>query len=80
MLGRFVHSVYVSFCFLKQNHCFYKVFHILHSKQLGRDPTPVYKAARLLMNMQLETGEFPQQVINISEHIVFQLKLMLLLR
>jgi achilleol B synthase len=33
-------------------------------KQIERDPTPIYKAARLLTNMQLETGEFPQQ-----EHI-----------
>ncbi|CAO2045443.1 unnamed protein product [Urochloa humidicola] len=34
---------------------------LLIAGQLERDPEPLYRAARELINMQLETGEFPQQ-------------------
>jgi hypothetical protein len=44
---------------------FSREFHMFDSYQLGRDPLPVYQAARLLINIQLGTGEFPQQVIKI---------------
>ncbi|KAK1605776.1 hypothetical protein QYE76_029449 [Lolium multiflorum] len=37
---------------------------LIYARQVERDPLPIYGAARQLINMQLETGEFPQQ-----EHI-----------
>uniref|UniRef100_A0ACD5XXS8 Uncharacterized protein n=1 Tax=Avena sativa TaxID=4498 RepID=A0ACD5XXS8_AVESA len=34
---------------------------LIYAGQVERDPVPLYNAARQLMNMQLETGDFPQQ-------------------
>ncbi|KAM3196981.1 hypothetical protein ACQJBY_072582 [Aegilops geniculata] len=34
---------------------------LVYAVQIERDPTPLYHAAKELMNMQLDTGEFPQQ-------------------
>ncbi|VAI00095.1 unnamed protein product [Triticum turgidum subsp. durum] len=34
---------------------------LVYAGQVERDPTPLYHAAKELMNMQLDTGEFPQQ-------------------
>ncbi|XP_025823340.1 achilleol B synthase-like isoform X3 [Panicum hallii] len=36
---------------------------LLYAGQIEHDPTPLYRAAKELINMQMETGEFPQQEI-----------------
>lgn len=38
--------------------------YIFSNVQINRDPKPLQKAVRLLINLQEETGEFPQQVMH----------------
>jgi hypothetical protein len=46
-------------------------------EQAERDATPLHQAARLLINSQLESGEFPQQVISSAAFLVQQFNLLI---
>jgi cycloartenol synthase len=48
--------------------CFsnYEWINVFEKKKADIDPTPIHRGMKLIINSQMEDGDFPQQVISVA--------------